>query len=95
MDLSIIVPVFNEEESLSELCDWIAKVMDRNQFSYEVILVDDGSTDLSWSVIESLHQKSDLIRGIRFQRNYGKSAALNEGFRSCSGDVVITLDADL
>jgi glycosyltransferase involved in cell wall biosynthesis len=95
MDLSIIVPVFNEEESLSELCDWIAKVMDRNQFSYEVILVDDGSTDLSWSVIESLHQKSDLIRGISFQRNYGKSAALNEGFRSCSGDVVITLDADL
>jgi glycosyltransferase involved in cell wall biosynthesis len=95
MDLSIIVPVFNEEESLSELCDWIAKVMDRNRFSYEVILVDDGSTDLSWSVIESLHQKSDLIRGIRFQRNYGKSAALNEGFRSCSGDVVITLDADL
>jgi glycosyltransferase involved in cell wall biosynthesis len=89
------VPVFNEEESLSELCDWIAKVMDRNRFSYEVILVDDGSTDLSWSVIESLHQKSDLIRGIRFQRNYGKSAALNEGFRSCSGDVVITLDADL
>jgi glycosyltransferase involved in cell wall biosynthesis len=95
MDLSIIVPVFNEEESLPELCDWIAKVMDRNRFSYEVILVDDGSTDLSWNVIESLRQKSDLIRGIRFQRNYGKSAALNEGFRSCSGDVVITLDADL
>ena len=95
MDLSVIVPVYNEEESLPELCDWIAKVMDRNRFSYEVILVDDGSTDLSWDVIESLHNKSDRIKGIRFQRNYGKSAALNEGFRSCDGEVVITLDADL
>ena len=95
MDLSIIVPVFNEEESLPELCNWIAKVMDRNQFSYEVILVDDGSTDLSWKVIESLNEQSDRIKGIRFQRNYGKSAALNEGFRTCQGEVVITLDADL
>ncbi|MFI5124915.1 MAG: glycosyltransferase family 2 protein [Chitinophagales bacterium] len=95
MDLSIIVPVFNEEESLPELCNWIAKVMDRNQFSYEVILVDDGSTDLSWKVIESLNEQSDQIKGIRFQRNYGKSAALNEGFRTCQGEVVITLDADL
>jgi glycosyltransferase involved in cell wall biosynthesis len=95
MDLSIIVPVFNEEESLPELCNWIAKVMDRDQFSYEVILVDDGSTDLSWKVIESLNEQSDRIKGIRFQRNYGKSAALNEGFRSCQGKVVITLDADL
>jgi glycosyltransferase involved in cell wall biosynthesis len=95
MDLSVIVPVYNEEESLPELCDWIAKVMYRNGFSYEVILVDDGSTDLSWNVIESLHHKNDRIRGIRFQRNYGKSAALNEGFRSCAGEVVITLDADL
>mgnify|MGYP001604925956 FL=1 len=95
MDLSIIVPVFNEEESLPELCNWIAKVMDRNQFSYEVILVDDGSTDLSWKVIETLNEQSDRIKGIHFQRNYGKSAALNEGFRSCQGKVVITLDADL
>jgi glycosyltransferase involved in cell wall biosynthesis len=95
MDLSVIVPVYNEEESLPELCDWIGKVMDRNGFSHEVILVDDGSTDSSWNVIESLHNNSDRIKGIRFQRNYGKSAALNEGFRSCVGEVVITLDADL
>ncbi|HEY4155498.1 MAG TPA: glycosyltransferase family 2 protein [Puia sp.] len=95
MDLSIIVPVFNEEESIPELCDWIAKVMERNFLSYEAILVDDGSTDRSWAVIESIHEKNDRVKGIRFQRNYGKSAALNEGFRSCLGDVVITLDADL
>ena len=95
MDISVIVPVFNEEESLPELCDWIAKVMNENDFSYEVILVDDGSTDRSWEVIEFLHEQNEHINGIRFQRNYGKSAALNEGFRSCRGDVVVTLDADL
>jgi glycosyltransferase involved in cell wall biosynthesis len=95
MDLSVIVPVFNEEESLPELCDWIAKVMEQNYFSYEVILVDDGSTDRSWEVIESIHDQNDQVKGIRFQRNYGKSAALNEGFRSCRGEVVITLDADM
>lgn len=95
MDLSVIVPVFNEEESLPELCEWISRVMNENAFSYEVILVDDGSTDRSWEIIESLHERYVTIKGIRFQRNYGKSAALNEGFRSCSGDVVITLDADL
>ena len=96
MDLSVIVPVFNEEESLPELCKWIAEVMMRNGFSYEVIFVDDGSTDASWEVIESLHEKNEpVVKGIRFQRNYGKSAALNEGFRSCQGDVVITMDADL
>ncbi len=95
MDLSVIVPVFNEEESLPELCKWIVKVMLDNYFSYEVILVDDGSTDHSWEVIESIHEQNDHIKGIRFQRNYGKSAALNEGFRSSQGEVVVTLDADL
>jgi glycosyltransferase involved in cell wall biosynthesis len=95
MDISVIVPLLNEEESLPELVAWIGRVMVANQFSYEVILVDDGSTDSSWSVIESLHEQNDCIKGIRFQRNYGKSAALNEGFRSCQGNVVITMDADL
>jgi glycosyltransferase involved in cell wall biosynthesis len=95
MDISVIVPLLNEEESLPELVAWIIRVMAANQFSYEVILVDDGSTDSSWSVIESLHEQNDCIKGIRFQRNYGKSAALNEGFRSCHGNVVITMDADL
>jgi glycosyltransferase involved in cell wall biosynthesis len=95
MDISVIVPLLNEEESLPELVEWIGRVMTSNQFSYEVILVDDGSTDSSWSVIESLHTQNDCVKGIRFQRNYGKSAALNEGFRSCQGDVVITMDADL
>ena len=95
MDISVIVPLLNEEESLPELVAWIGRVMAANQFSYEVILVDDGSTDSSWSVIESLHDQNDCIKGIRFQRNYGKSAALNEGFRSCHGNVVITMDADL
>ncbi|HEY4965677.1 MAG TPA: glycosyltransferase family 2 protein [Puia sp.] len=95
MDISVIVPLLNEEESLPELTEWIARVMNEHQFSYEVILVDDGSTDTSWEVIESLHKKNERIHGIRFQRNYGKSAALNEGFRSCLGQVVITMDADL
>ena len=95
MEISVIVPLLNEEESLPELVAWIGRVMAANQFSYEVILVDDGSTDASWSVIESLHAQNDCIKGIRFQRNYGKSAALNEGFRSCQGNVVITMDADL
>ncbi len=95
MDISVIVPLLNEEESLPELTDWITRVMDEHQFTYEVILVDDGSTDRSWEVIETLHKKNERIHGIRFQRNYGKSAALNEGFRSCEGRVVITMDADL
>ncbi len=95
MDISVIVPLLNEEESLPELAAWIARVMEAHDFSYEVILVDDGSTDASWNVIESLHAQNDGIKGIRFQRNYGKSAALNEGFRSSLGNVVITMDADL
>lgn len=95
MNLSVIVPLYNEEESLPELCNWITTVTDTNQFSYEIILVDDGSTDDSWKVIEELSGKNKNIKGIRFQRNYGKSAALNEGFIACKGDVVITMDADL
>ena len=95
MDLSVIVPLFNEEESLPELADWIERVMVANNFSYEVIMVDDGSNDNSWEVIEALRAKDDHIRGIKFQRNYGKSAALNEGFKAALGDVVITMDADL
>ena len=95
MDLSIVVPLFNEEESLPELCDWIRKVCTTHQFSYEIILIDDGSTDDSWQVVEQLSRKDPHIKGIKFQRNYGKSAALNEGFKASTGEVVITMDADL
>ena len=95
MDISVIVPLLNEEESLPELTAWITRVMMAHSFSYEVILVDDGSTDTSWDVIEYLHKENNCIKGIRFLRNYGKSAALNEGFKTCLGQVVITMDADL
>jgi glycosyltransferase involved in cell wall biosynthesis len=95
MDVSIIVPVFNEEESLPELCAWISKVAVENNYVYEIILVDDGSTDDSWNIIETLSENNANIRGIKFQRNYGKSAALNEGFKVVTGEVVITMDADL
>lgn len=95
MDLSIVVPLKDEEESLPELCDWIKRVCDQNGYSYEIILIDDGSTDGSWKVIENLSAADAKIKGIKFQRNYGKSAALNEGFRAAQGEVVITMDADL
>jgi glycosyltransferase involved in cell wall biosynthesis len=95
MDLSLVVPLLNEEESLPELTDWIHRVCSTNGYSYEVILVDDGSTDASWDVISALREKNPQIKGIRFQRNYGKSAALNEGFKAAEGDVIITMDADL
>ena len=95
MQLSIVIPLKNEEESLPELCEWISRVMQANGFSYEVILVDDGSTDDSWCVIEKIRAVNPNFKGIKFQRNYGKSAALNEGFRACKGDVVITMDADM
>ena len=95
MDISIVIPVYNEDESLPELCGWIEKVMHENGFSYEVVLVDDGSTDRSWEVITDLRKANPCIKGIRFQRNYGKSAALNEGFKVAQGDVVITMDADM
>ena len=95
MDISVVVPLYNEEESLPELCAWIKRVMDENNFSYEVILVDDGSKDNSWQVVEQLSSEYREISGIKFRRNYGKSAALNTGFEAASGNVVITLDADL
>ncbi len=95
MDLSIVIPLIDEAESLPELTAWIEKVMAEHQYSYEVIFVDDGSSDKSWEVIEGLRAKNPAIKGIKFQRNYGKSAGLNEAFRAASGDVVITMDADL
>lgn len=95
MELSIVIPLIDEAESLPELTAWIEKVMTEHQFSYEVIFVDDGSSDNSWEVIESLRAGNPNIKGIKFQRNYGKSAGLNEAFRAASGDVVITMDADL
>lgn len=95
MNISVIVPLLNEAESLPELAAWIDRVMKANGFSYEVIMVDDGSTDDSWKIIEQLKAENPSVRGIKFRRNYGKSAALNVGFEACSGDVVITMDADL
>ncbi len=95
MNLSIVIPLLNEEESLPELCAWIKSVVDAEQFSYEVLLIDDGSTDNSWNVIASIAKENLNIKGIKFQRNYGKSAALNEGFRAAQGDVIITMDADM
>jgi glycosyltransferase involved in cell wall biosynthesis len=95
MDISVVVPLFNEEESLPELAGWIEKVMVENNFSYEIIMVDDGSKDNSWQVVEELQTKNPFIKGIKFRRNYGKSAALFCGFDVAQGDVVITMDADL
>lgn len=95
MDISIIVPLYNEEESLPELMEWIHRVMEEHRYSYEVIMVDDGSDDGSWEVVETLSEKYASLKGIKFRRNYGKSAALNAGFDLAGGDVVITMDADL
>ena len=95
MDLSVVIPLIDEAESLPELTAWIEKVMTENNFTYEIIFVDDGSSDNSWEVIESLRAKNSSIKAIKFQRNYGKSAGLNEAFRAATGDVVITMDADL
>src|SRR3954470_7248894 len=95
MNLSIVIPLFNEEESLPELSEWITRVTEANNLTYEVIMVDDGSTDDSWQVIENIAAANPHFKGIKFQRNYGKSAALNEGFQAAQGDVVITMDADL
>jgi glycosyltransferase involved in cell wall biosynthesis len=94
-NISVVVPLLNESESLPELLNWIKKVMDENKFTYEVILVDDGSTDGSWQVIEKIAGKNPAVRGIKFRRNYGKSAALHCAFQASKGDVVITMDADL
>ena len=95
MDISIVVPLYNEAESLPHLAEWIDRVMKEHGFSYEVVMVDDGSKDGSWNVIEKLHEGNPAYRGIKFRRNYGKSAALNTGFAAVQGDVVITMDADL
>lgn len=95
MDISVVIPLYNEEESLPELTEWIRKVMNENHFTYEIILVDDGSKDKSWQVIEDLKRDHDQISAIKFRRNYGKSAALNVAFAAANGDVVITMDADL
>ena len=95
MDISIVIPLYNEDESLPELTAWIERVMNAHQFTYEIIMIDDGSTDKSWEVIEQLRSRNSHIKAIKFQRNYGKSAALNEGFKAAQGEVVITMDADM
>ncbi|WP_295232450.1 glycosyltransferase family 2 protein [Sediminibacterium sp.] len=95
MNLSIVVPLYNEEESLPELCSWIKSVVDQHGYTYEVLLIDDGSRDDSWKVIQTIAAANPHIKGIKFQRNYGKSAALNEGFKAAQGDVIITMDADM
>lgn len=95
MDISVVVPLYNEVESLPELTSWISRVMDENRFTYEILLVDDGSKDGSWEMIKKLRENNPFIRGIKFRRNYGKSAALNTGFEAAQGNVVITMDADL
>ena len=95
MDISVVVPLFNEEESLPELVEWIDRIMKSNNFSYEVLLIDDGSSDKSWQVITQISSKNNAVKGIKFRRNYGKSAALHIGFGAAKGNVVITMDADL
>ena len=95
MNISVVIPLLNEDESLKELHDWIAKVMQSNRFLYEIIFIDDGSSDRSWQVIEKLAKENSSVKGIKFQKNYGKSQALNAGFMAAQGDVVITMDADL
>lgn len=95
MDISVIVPLFNEEESLTELTEWIVRVVEKESFTYEIIFVDDGSKDQSWAIIEQLAANNKAIKGLRFRRNFGKSAALHEGFKTAEGKVVITMDADM
>jgi len=95
IDISVVVPLYNEEESLPELTKWISKVISKEKRSFEIILIDDGSTDASWQVIKNLRETNPRIKGIKFRRNYGKSAALYSGFSAAKGKVVITMDADL
>jgi glycosyltransferase involved in cell wall biosynthesis len=95
IQISVVIPLYNEEESLPELCEWIRKVMESNGYNYEIILIDDGSSDKSWKVVKALSVGNSSIKGIKFRRNYGKSAALNSGFEKVQGNVVITMDADL
>ena len=93
MNISVVIPLLNEQESLNELYDWVAKVLQSNHFSYEIIFIDDGSTDGSWEVIKQLSDRDSNVKGIRFMRNFGKSQALHAGFEKAKGDVVITMDA--
>jgi glycosyltransferase involved in cell wall biosynthesis len=95
MNLSIVIPLLNEEDSLRELHDWVVSVMNKSSFTYEIIFIDDGSTDNSWKVIESLSNENSNVKAIRFLKNFGKSQALHAGFNKAQGDVVITMDADL
>ena len=95
MDISVVIPLYNEEESIAELVDWINKVMTENNFSHEIVIIDDGSNDSSWQVINKLTKNNSSVKGIKFRRNYGKSAALYSGFEVAKGNVVITMDADL
>lgn len=95
MDISLVIPLYNEAESLPELTEWITRVMVANGFSYEILFINDGSTDSSWKVIEKLSAKDEHVKGVKFRRNYGKSPALHVGFSKAKGDVVITMDADL
>ncbi len=95
LNISVLIPFLNEEESLPELIEWIERVMHANNFTYEILLIDDGSTDGSWKLVEALHAKSEQVKAIKFRRNYGKSAALNIGFQAVQGDVIITMDADM
>ena len=95
VDISVVIPFFNEDESLGELHDWIKKVMDENAFSYEVLLIDDGSRDDSWNIVKKLKETNPEVRGFKFSKNNGKTAALQVGFNECVGEVVITMDADL
>jgi glycosyltransferase involved in cell wall biosynthesis len=95
IDISVLIPLFNEEESLPELHDWIVKVMENHDFSYEILFIDDGSTDDSWKVIQNLKNRNEFVKGVKFSRNNGKTAALQTGFNKCKGEVVITMDADL
>lgn len=95
MDISVVIPLLNEQESLKELYDWVAKIMQTNRFSYEIIFIDDGSSDQSWEIIQTLSSKDPKVKGIRFLKNFGKSQALHAGFLEAQGDVVITMDADL
>ena len=95
MDISVVIPLLNEQDSLEELHDWIVSVMQSNQFSYEILFIDDGSSDTSWKVIQNLHAKNTAVLGLKFSKNFGKSQALHAGFVKANGDVVITMDADL
>ncbi len=95
LDISIVIPEYNEEESIPELVEWIQKVMKENNFTYEVLFIDDGSKDNSWNIIRGLADKHTEIKGISFARNYGKAAALHTGFQAAQGEVVVTMDADL